>query len=344
MAGCLQHHNTRKILIIKPSALGDVVHSLPFLYAIHERFPEAEIHWVIAKPFQDLLENHPMISRLWTIDKDRWKRLSNVRETVRSLRKLRGELRAERFDLVVDLQGLFRSGLLCGATRSPMRVGFREAREGSPLFYTHQVRGGVDLHAIERYMKIAGFLGAPTDRLVFPFAEPPRESAVLESLPGEYAVMAPSAGGEAKKWPAERFGELAARLPWPSLVVSGRGDARLAEQVVAASGGKAVSLAGRTSLREVVEVIRRSKALISNDTGPMHMAAALGVPVFAVFGPTNPLRTGPYGGNPAIITAGLPCSPCYRRKKCVNWICMDRISVDEVWRVFEARIGRGTAE
>lgn len=344
MAGCLQTLNFEKVLIIKPSALGDVVHSLPFLDAIHERFPEARIHWLIASAFQDLLRDHPMISRLWTIDKDRWKRLSNVGETVRSVRKLMGELEAERFDLVVDLQGLFRSGLLCGATRAPIRVGFREAREGSPFFYTHRVRGGVDLHAIERYMKIAGCLGAPTDRLVFPFAEPPRNSAVLDSLPGEYAVMAPSAGGEAKKWPAEKFGELAAHLPWPSLVISGRSDASLADRVVALSRGKAVSLAGRTSLREVVEVIRRSKFLISNDTGPMHVAAALGVPVFALFGPTNPLRTGPYGGSSTVITAGLPCSPCYRRKKCAKWICMERISVDRVLRAVEARIGRGAVE
>jgi heptosyltransferase I len=339
LADSLQRMNARKILIIKPSALGDVVHSLPFLHAVRERFPDAEIHWVIAKAFEDFLRGHPMISRLWVIDKDRWKRLGNVRETFRALRDLMGRLKAERYDLVVDLQGLFRSGLLCGGTQSPVRVGFREGREGSPFFYTHRVRGGVDLHAIDRYMKIAAFLGASTEPLVYPFSETCPDSPIVKSLPVEYVVMAPSAGGEAKKWPAERFGQLATKLPWPTLVISGKGDAAQVEQVVAASGGKAISLAGRTTLCEATEVIRRARALVSNDTGPMHIAAALGVPVFAVFGPTNPLRTGPYGALRTTITADLACSPCYRRKPCARWICMESISVDRVLRTMQVCLG-----
>jgi ADP-heptose:LPS heptosyltransferase len=282
-----------------------------------------------------------MIARLWVIDKDRWKQFSNVSETVRALRWLMRQLGEERFDLVVDLQGLFRSGLLCGATRSPLRVGFSEGREGSPLFYTHRILGGRDCHAIERYMKVAGSLGAHADRIVYPFGWDLNHSPHRGSLPSDYVVMAPAAGGEAKRWPSERFGQLAARLPWPSVVISGRGDAQLAEQVVAASRGKALSLAGQTTLGEVAAVIRRARAFISNDTGPMHIAAALGVPVFAVFGPTSAARTGPYGPEHTVITAGLPCSPCYRRKKCSRWICMENVSVDQVLSSIAARLGSG---
>ncbi len=330
-----------KILVIKPSALGDVVHSLPFLSAIRKRYGDAEIHWLIARSFEDLLRGHPMISRLWVIDKDRWKRLSKASETVHSLRLLIRQLRAERFDLVVDLQGLFRSGLLCGATRAPVRVGFSEGREGSPLFYTHRIHGGKDCHAIERYLKVAGSLGASTDRIEYPFGEMPTHFPLLDTLPSDFFVIAPSAGGEAKRWPAERFGKLASRLPWPSVVISGGSDAHLVEQVVAASGGRAMSLAGKTGLREAAAVIRRARACISNDTGPMHIAAALGVPVFAVFGPTNAVRTGPYGPEHTIITAGLVCSPCYRRKRCSNWICMENVSVEQVLRCIQARPGSG---
>ncbi len=341
MTTSLRDCSPRKILVIKPSALGDVVHSLPFLNAIRDRYPDAEIHWLIARSFEDLLQGHPMISRLWVIDKDRWKRLSNVSETARALRRLMRELREERFDLVVDLQGLFRSGLLCGATRSPVRVGFSEGREASPLFYTHRIRGGRDCHAIERYMNVARSLGAHTDRIDYPFGWDLNDSSHVENLPSDYVVMAPAAGGEAKRWPAESFGQLASRLPWPSVVISGRGDAQLVEQVVAASNGKALSLAGKTTLREVTAVIRRARAFISNDTGPMHIAAALGVPVFAVFGPTSAARTGPYGPAHTIITAGLACSPCYRRKKCSNWICMEKVSVDRVLISIGDRLGAG---
>jgi lipopolysaccharide heptosyltransferase I len=328
-----------KILVIKPSALGDVVHGLPFLSALRRRFPHAEIQWVVFRAFEDLLREHPMISRLWVIDKDRWKRLSNLPDALKGMRRLAAALRDERFDVVVDLQGLLRSGLLCGATRAPFRVGFREGREGSPLFYTHRVRGGTAGHAIERYMKIAASLGAPMDRIDFPFRVLPNSTPILEGLPPAYVVMAPSAGGEAKKWPVENFGRLAARLPWPTVVISGMGDAALAEQVVAVSGGRAISLAGRTTLGEMTEVIRRAKAFVSGDTGPMHIAAALGVPVFAVFGPTGAARTGPYGPGHTVITAHFSCSPCYRRKKCSHWVCMEGVSVERVLSAMEARMG-----
>ena len=279
-----------------------------------------------------------MISRLWVVDKEDWKRCSRLRRTWGALRSLLVGLKDARFDLVVDLQGLLRSGLLCAATRAPVRLGFREGREGSPAFYTHRVRGGKDCHAIERCMKMAGVLGAPTDRIEYPLPRISASSRILEDLPPVYAVMAPSAGGEAKRWPVEKFGRLAAELPWPSVVISGGSDAVIAEGVVAASRGKALSLAGRTTLLEMAEIIRRGRVFISNDTGPMHIAAAFGVPVFAVFGPTSPVRTGPYGPGHTVITAGLPCSPCFRRRKCSNWNCMERVSVRQVLSAIDSRM------
>jgi heptosyltransferase I len=333
------HKNPEKILIVKPSALGDIVHSLPFLASIRKRFPNSEIHWVIARGFHQLLEDHPMISRLWIIDKDQWKKLSNAVETLTTLRKLSRNLRDEKFDLVVDLQGLFRSGLICWATRAKYRIGFAEGREGSPFFYTHSVCGGRDIHAIERYMKIASFLGCDTRALLYPFAPPGSGSMILHSLPQDYVVIAPSAGGESKKWPAERFGEVASRLPWKSAVIASKADAEVADQVVGASKGMAFSLAGRTNLRELIPLISGARFFLSCDTGPMHIAAALNVPVFALFGPTNPKRTGPYGPGHTIIRQDLPCSPCYKRKKCKDGSCLDAISVDRVLSSIEEKLG-----
>lgn len=328
-----------KVLVIKPSALGDVVHGLTFLHALWERYPLAEIHWVVARGLEGLLQGNPRLSRVWVIDKDRWKQPGRFGETLRSLFQLGGELRRERFDLVVDLQGLFRSGLIAGLSGCPAKVGFREAREGAPFFYSHRVRGGKDLHAIDRYLKIATRLGCSPYPVHHAFP-PPVDSPLLGTLPDDYVIMAPSAGGEAKKWPAERFGQLAAKLPWKSLVVAGKGDASLADRVVAHSGARAISLAGRTTLRELIEVIRRAKGLVSNDTGPMHIAAGLRVPVFALFGPTSPDRTGPYGEGHTVLRPDLPCSPCFRRRKCSQWRCMEAISVERVLAAMVAGLPR----
>lgn len=329
-------------MIVKPSALGDIVHSLPFLSALKSRFPDSEIHWVVARGFHEILEDHPMIRKLWVIDKDRWKDPSRLGETLSALRLLSLNLGNEGFDLAIDLQGLLRSGIISKLSGTPLRVGFEEAREGSKFFYTHRIEGGKDIHAIERYMKVAAFLGCDTSNLDFPFApETPLKSALFSSLPAEYALIAPSAGSRVKRWRAQRFGELASRLPVPSLVVTGRADSDIAKEVVESSKGRAISLAGRTDLRELVSIIRGAKVFLSPDTGPMHIAAALGIPLFAIFGPTSPVRTGPYGSSATVIRAGLACSPCYRRKPCKDWKCMDAVTVDEVLSIMQEKL-KGT--
>lgn len=321
----------RKLLIVKPSALGDIVHALPFLDAVKSSSPSTEVHWVVAKGLHDLLVDHPLVDRLWVIDKNKWKRPGRVTETFRELRQLSRALRDERYDAVVDLQGLFRSGLIAALSGVRYRIGFAEAREGSRFLYSHRVTGGRDIHAVDRYLKVAAFLGIHPTRVRFPLYGAALPPSVAAMLPERYAVIAPAAGGEAKRWPAERFGQLAVRLPFPSVVIGSPADAPVASAVAAASGGKAVCLAGKTDIRQMITVIRGARCFISGDTGPMHIAAALGVPLFALFGPTNPVRTGPYGSGHTILTSGLPCLPCYARKACNNWRCMTEITVDTVW-------------
>ncbi len=320
-----------KILVIKPSSLGDVVHSLPFLNVLRERFPKAEIHWVIARGFEDLLEGHPMIKKLWIINKDDWKMINSVRTTIKELRVLFGSLRNEKFDLVIDLQGLLRSGMLSRATGSPVRVGFKEAREGSRLFYTHKITGGKERHAVDRYLEIARFLGCDISDIKFPFPLffSSQFSVLSSQLPREYAVIVPGARWVTKRWPPERFGEVASTLPIKFLVIGTKSDSDIANRVVSSSRGHAVSVAGKTDIKELIGIIRTARFVLSNDSGPMHIAAALGVPVYAIFGPTNPLRTGPYGKSHVIFRKGLGCSPCYK-KQCKNIRCMELISVKEI--------------
>jgi len=328
-----------KILIVKPSSLGDVVHSLPFLNAVKERFPKAEIHWVIAKGLEGLLTGHPMIHKVWLINKDMWKKTTHIPHSFKEIHTLFRKLRKEHFDIVVDLQGLLRSGIITMMTGAPLRVGFKEAREGSRFFYTHKIEGGKDIHAVDRYLKIAGFLGCTTTDIYFPFPLSFNSSPITHhsSLSGDYAVIVPGARKPANRWPARKFGELASMLPLRTLVIGSSSDTMLADEVVKTSKGNATSIAGKTNIKGLIEVIRGAKFVVSNDTGPMHIAAALGVPVFAIFGPADPKRTGPYGKGHTVIKEDISCAPCFK-KKCKDIKCMYTLSVEKVYGVIAKKL------
>jgi len=333
----------KKILIIKPSSLGDVVHSLPFLNTLRERFPKAEIHWVIAKGFEDLLTGHPMVKKIWVINKDMWKKLSQIRSSFQEIRILLRELRKERYDIVIDLQGLLRSGVITRATGSPVRIGFEEAREGSRFFYTSKIEGGKDIHAVDRYLKIAEFLGCNIKDVYFPF--PLSFNSELRTpnsaLSEDYAVMVPGARWKTKRWSPEKFGELASLLPIKTVIVGGRGDKSIAKEILSSSCSKSISLVGRTYLKSLIEIIRGARFIVSNDSGPMHIAAALGIPVFAIFGPTDPKRTGPYGRGHTVIREEVSCSPCFK-KNCDDMKCMKGLSVEKVYEIIKSTSGEKT--
>ncbi len=322
----------RKILIIKPSSLGDIIHSLPFLDCVAKTYPDAEIHWVVAKGLDKVLENHPLLKKLWVINKDNWKSVSNIGNTVAELWSLYRGLRKEKFDVSVDLSGLLRSGLITWMAGARYKIGFKDSDEGSAFFYSHKVESGIaeNAHAVDRNLKIARQMGCDIKKIHYPMAPLEANPTVLQLLPENFIVMSPSAGKEANRWPAERFGKVARALPVASVIICSAEDHDVAEKVVAESGGKAISLAGKTSLTELFAVIGKAKCFLSNDTGPMHIAAALQVPVFAVFGPANPSRTGPYGDRHTIISEKLDCAPCYAWKPCDNWRCMEEIKVERV--------------
>lgn len=324
----------KKILIVKPSSLGDIVHSLPFLNSIRSCFPKAEIHWVVAKGFEDILDENPMIDKLIVINKDMWKKILKTGETIKEVKTLFSRLKSERYDLVVDLQGLFRSGMITMATRAPERVGFAEAREGSRLFYNIKVKGGKGVHAVDRYMKVAGAIGCDTGNIIFPFPlfkNDLKEIKKIKNGMKDYAVLVPGARWDTKMWPAEYYGKLASMLPMKTFVIGSSKDMVLAEKVVKASKGKAFSLIGKTNLKELIDILRDARMVVSNDTGPMHIAAGLRVPVVAIFGPTSPAKTAPYGQGHIIIKSEEKCAPCFK-KKCRNMKCMREIYVDMVFK------------
>ncbi|MEW6427169.1 MAG: glycosyltransferase family 9 protein [Thermodesulfobacteriota bacterium] len=329
----------RKILIVKPSSLGDIVHSLPFLARLRRCQPEAELHWLVAPGLRDFLAGHPFLHRLWLFDKDRWKQGGRLPRSVWEMLRLAGELRRQRFDAAVDLSGLLRSGLVTFASGARLRYGFSNGDEGSPLFYNRKISGDMSRHAVDRYLQLAELMGCRDGEVEFPLPPFDPDPPVCRTLPQRYVVMAPAAGKEANRWPAERFGALAARLPLPAVVVGSVPDREIAAETVAHAGGNAFSLAGDTDLKEMMAVIARAVFAVAGDTGPMHVAAALGVPVFAIFGPANPARTGPYGGGHTVISTAADCAPCYARRPCrsEDWRCMTQISVEQVLAAIRAR-------
>ncbi|MBF0472833.1 MAG: glycosyltransferase family 9 protein [Nitrospirae bacterium] len=320
----------QKILIVKPSALGDVIHSLPFLYALKSRFPNAAIHWVIAKGLEGLLSNHPLIDKLWIINKGSWKKTSNISTTIKELKILFHDLKEQNYDLVIDLQGLLRSAIITHFSKSKASVGFSDAREFAPFFYRHKIIGGKDIHAVDRYLKIAKYLDCNIDSINFAMPEFDPIPQIIKTLPDKYIVMIPSAMAAAKRWSPERFGALASILPYKSVIIGSAQDIPISEIVLNQANNNAISLCGKTNLSELMAVIKNAAFCVTNDTGPMHIAAAQNVPIAAIFGPTNPIRTGPYGANNIIIRKDLPCVPCYKRNKCSNRICLDSLTVKEV--------------
>jgi lipopolysaccharide heptosyltransferase I len=335
-----------KILVIKPSSLGDVIHALPFLKAVKDTFPDADIDWVISRDLKDILEGNPLINELILIDKDSWKQVKKIPDTFSELSGLRKFLKSKQYDMAVDLQGLLRSGLMVFSASSASKIGFADAREGSRFFYDKKISVNGSAHAVDKCLEVARAIGAGTDNVSFPLHMDRASKEKIKKLIGdinEYIVISPSARWASKRWPAEYFASLLSKIPVPCIITGSKGDENISHKIMDLLSDNAaipprniLDFCGKTDLKALTALIAGAKAVVSNDSGPMHIAAALDVPVIALFGPTDPEKTGPYGWQKnrklKALTAGVPCSPC-RKKRCKDLICMNNLRVD---RVFEA--------
>jgi lipopolysaccharide heptosyltransferase I len=330
----------RRILIIKPSAIGDVVHTLPILNLLRRRWPDAHLAWLVTPACAGLLEGHPQLDDVIRFDRRRFGRGWRDPGSAHALWAFIRDLRRRNFDLVLDLQGLFRSGFFAWQTRAPVRVGFAKARELAHLFYTHRVHvGTTEQHAIDRYLKMAAEVGCDPGPVEFIFHVTDADRAHVDSLVGNlgpFAVVFPGTNWPTKRWPIERFAALPQRLRdrfGLATVAAGSPDE---VQLCSAVGG-AVNTAGKTNLRQLVALLERASLVIANDSGPMHIAAALGRPLVTLFGPTNPVRTGPYRRVDTVLRLDIPCSPCYSRR-CSHQSCLQWLQVDPVLRLAEAQM------
>jgi lipopolysaccharide heptosyltransferase I len=333
----LEGVEVRRIAIIKPSALGDVVHSLPVLTALRTRFPAASISWVINSAYESLLVGHPDLTETVPINLGAVKKFRRAAGAVMSIA---GELRRRRFDLVIDMQGLLRSGIMTWLTGAPRRVGFANAREGSRYAYTHKVQSpALDAaHAVDRMWCVAERFGVGHLPKVFRVPLQPAEveaaARELAALPRPVVAVAVGAKWLTKRWPTTHFAEVLRRAQnhfgGSAVFVGTREDGIASQEVIAKLRGPALDLTGKTSLPRLSAVLSLADAMLANDTGPLHLAAALGRPCVAPYLCTKVALHGPYTPSAGCVETSVACAGSYL-KKCGNMICMPDLTADRLW-------------
>lgn len=337
----------QRILLVRLSALGDIVHAIPAQQWLAERFPGAEIHWLTQPPYHDLLERVPGISRIWLADTAKWR--TRPWTFVPAAADLARSLRSQRFDLALDFQGLLKSAFLARLAGPRMLVGFDRPALREPAahwFYSRSVapEPGERLHAIERNLWLAGHRtpqNGASPRVPLEIPERARtyvrEQLRRRGVEIPPVLVNPGAGWETKLWPARNYGTLAAeiqqRLKIPVVLTWGPAEELLAQEAKTAAPIPLVTFP--TSLVELAALLEESRLMVAGDTGPLHLAVALGLPTVAILGPTTPWRNGPYSQQDRVVKRFLPCSDCYKRT-CDAFICMD-IPVQDV---FEAVVQR----
>jgi lipopolysaccharide heptosyltransferase I len=317
-----------KILILKPSSLGDVIHALPVLRLLKKHRPESRIYWWLDVNLAPLLEKDPDLAGLFRFQRYRWAAPHRWPELAASIRAMR----RERFDLAIDLQGLARSGMFAWLANAGLTVGLDNPREGEregarALYDLTPPRALPKTHAVDRYMAVLPLLGVPVH---WNFEWLPVRQTAARSIEEKWSphaggvrwvVLLPGGRWNNKRWPVPNFAAVVKELQEVSnlrFVILGSEDERsLGEAIAAAAPQRTLNLTGATTLDEMIEWIRLSQLTITNDTGPMHAAAAMNRPVLAIFGPTNPRNTGPYGQLANVLQdTRLPCVPC-QKSRCV---------------------------
>lgn len=368
------------ILIVKLSAIGDVIHTLPSLAMLRRCWPDANISWVVEEAAADLLYDHPDLDRVIVSRRKTWLaelKRGVIAKPLKEMSAFLAELRGQKYDLVIDFHGLFKSAVIVLLSGAKRKLGYRSMQEGSGLFYNEKIPEDMRKHAVERYLDFVRHLAgkenrncpeeSPAFRIAAGEKEEKRISELLRESAGPlfvtrhsgnpveqsggdaheddikgahaeqsamplFVAVSPIAFWQTKLWEDAKFASLCDRIQselQTGVVLTADTEEHLA-QITKRMKTHAANLGGKTSLKELAALYRRAALVVTTDSGPMHLAAAVGTPVIALFGPTDPSRTGPYGPGHRIVRKGLPCSPCFR-KECSNPRCMMEISVEEVF-------------
>lgn len=343
----------QKILIVKMSSIGDVIHALPTLEVLRKNFPKAHIAWVVEPKSYDIVRGHPHLDEVILLDLDavgkKLKKPATFTQGIKEIGKLAKKIRESHYDLVLDLQGLLKSGLISFFSKAPFRLVSAKSREGSSLFATQIVPvQEKSLHAVQKCLDLLRFLGLPVeenDDSKFTLAVLPEDEKFAQKFLASSGVkegdtligLNPGAAWPTKQWPTRSFAALGdilmEKYGYKVVIFGGPGDIPLVQEVVSQMNNQPIIAGGKTSLKELAALIKKCKIFIGNDTGPMHLAIAVQTPVIALFGPTNHIYTGPYGPKKLVVTKNLECAPCFEAKKCPqnrDVECMKAIQPEEI--------------
>ena len=335
----------RRLLIVRLGSMGDIIHTLPAATALRLAFPEASIGWLVEERWAELLctlpeprsglrsPRRPLVDRVHTVNTKTWRNSLLSMQTWEQIAAGLSELRAQRYEVAVDFQGAVRSAVLARLSGAPVVYGVTQPRENvASMFYTRQVIAHGS-HVVEQNLSLAEAVAHRP--LEMPKVDFPHDNSVDKQLedrlqPGrDFALLNPGAGWGAKQWPADRYGYVARRLAEDSvksLINFGPGEESLVHAAESSSEGTAQGLT--SSLTELIALTRRARIFVGGDTGPMHLAAALGIPVVAIFGPTNPARNGPFGTRSIVLRS--PASPTTHSRHAQPDPGMQEISSEEV--------------
>jgi lipopolysaccharide heptosyltransferase I len=336
------------ILIVKLSAIGDVIHTLPALNAVRKQYPDAHITWLVEEAAAVLLEGHEALDRVivskrkhWIRDLGTFRRNHAVREICGFIRKLRDT----KYDMILDFQALFKSGVLIGLARGGRKIGFdkgMEHQEYSYIFLNERVPPvDMEVHALTRGMMLLESIGIQFREVVFNLPVSDQDRNIANDLLMQHGIKTPEllvainpmAKWETKLWDNLKFSNLADRLIEQAnadvIFTGSQEDSEAIEDIISNMKSEAANLSGKTDLKTLAALYEKASIVVSTDTGPMHLAAAIGTPVVALFGSTAPWRTGPFGASHKITRANLECSPCFKRQ-CNTIDCMKQISVQQV--------------
>lgn len=346
-------NKAKKILITRLSAIGDVVHALPVAYAVRQKYPEARIDWLVEEKAYPLVKLNPYIDNVILLPRREWREMlkKDVMGAVKAFFNFFKKMKKNNYDLNLDLHGLFKSALSGFLSKPGLRMGPADGRELSTLFYQAKIEiPNRTLHKVERNLHLASALGAETDEVNYGLKINPviksRVSRLFEEEKVEknkkLVVINPFTTWESKNWFLDRYFELANQLIKAGYYVIFTGapsDREAIDSFISVEENSYSNLAGKTDLEELTEIYNRADLYIGGDTGPTHLAAAVGLTVIALMGPTAPETHGPYGeGHTVIQDNSLECIRCWDRHCSRKMQCMKSISVEQVLRIAQKKL------
>ena len=312
------------ILIVKLSAIGDVIHALPIAYVLKKRYPNAHITWVVEPTAYELVKHNPYVDEIIIFHKKAFKSWNGFKENYRPFAKL---LQKRKYDISIDLQGLFKSAAVVFTAKAKRKIGYVDMREGSNLISKRIVGNNKNGHIVDRYLDTVKCLDCDTENIVFPLVNTQDEIDFVDNLlikenilNQKFIIFAVGTNWINKCWPVENFAKLSDLL-----------DEQNSQAIIKLAGeNNIINFVGKMSLMQTARLIKLSKAVVGGDTGNLHLAAALNIPAIMLMGPTDPNRNGPYRQSENVILAGHECDGCWKRTCAKNIDCLASIKPNQV--------------